>query len=124
MVAGNNLKVRIFRINYSSDNEVGGAVVTGTYIGDYPARLYQVPEEQLLLQQGLETERIFRLTMSPGYIDVNERDEIEIIAPTDNVYYGQRFRVRSVTYPVMNKRDPRSYMLLTLSRSTSAHVRQ
>jgi len=123
-LAGNNIKVRIFRINYSDDNTVGGAVVTGTAIGDYPARLQANPEEQLLLQQGLETERTFKLNLVPGYLDIRERDELEIIQPTDHVYYGQRFRVRGVTYSSMNKRDPRNYMSLTLTRDVRAHDRQ
>ncbi len=48
-IAGNNIKVRIWRINYMNDDPVGGAVVTGTIVGSYPARLQANPEEQLLL---------------------------------------------------------------------------
>jgi hypothetical protein len=123
-LAGNNIKVRIWRTNYSSDDTVGGAIVTGTVVGDYPARLQANPEEQLLLQQGLETERTFKINLVPGYLDVRERDEVEVIAPTDHVYYGQRFRVRGVSYSSLNKRDPRSYLMLTLTRDVRAHGRQ
>ena len=123
-LAGNNVKVRIFRISYSADNSVGGAVVTGTCIGTYPARLQAVPEEQLLLQQGLETERTFKLNLVPGYLDIRERDELEIYEPEDHVYYGERFRIRGVTYSSFNRRDPRNYMQLTLTRDVRAHDRQ
>jgi len=123
-IAGNNIKIRIWRTNYSPDDIVGGAIVTGTVLGDYPARLQANPEEQLLLQQGLETERTFKINLVPGYLDVRERDEVEVLAPTDHVYYGQRFRVRGVSYSSLNKRDPRNYLMITLTRDVRAHDRQ
>lgn len=123
-LAGNNIQIQIFRINYSDDDVVGGANITGTFIGKYPARLQATPQEQLLLQQGLETERTFKVNLVPGYLDIRERDELEICAPTDHVYYGQRFRIRGVSYSSMNKRDPRNYMQLTLTRDVRAHDRQ
>ena len=123
-LAGNNIRVRIWRTNYSSDDTVGGAVVTGTVVGDYPARLQANPQEQLLLQQGLETERTFKVNIVPGYLDIRERDELEVIQPTDHVYYGQRFRIRGVSYSSLNKRDPRNYLMLTLTRDVRAHDRQ
>lgn len=123
-LAGNNIRVRIWRTNYSSDDTVGGSVVTGTVVGDYPARLQANPQEQLLLQQGLETERTFKVNIVPGYLDIRERDELEVIQPTDHVYYGQRFRIRGVSYSSLNKRDPRSYLMLTLTRDVRAHDRQ
>lgn len=125
MAAGLNVKVRIWAINYAvPDNIVGGAVTTGTAYGDYLARLEAIPEQQLLLQQGLETERMFRLILQPGNLPIKERWELEVIEPTDHVYYGDRFRVRGVTYSSLNVRDPRQYMMLTLSRSVQSHARQ
>lgn len=120
-IAGNNIKIRIFRINYANDDIVGGAVVTGTVVGDYPARLQANPVEQILEQQGLETDRTFKLNIVPGYLDIRERDELTVIAPTDHIYYNKWFRVRGVSYSSLNKRDPRNYMMLTVSRSVRAH---
>jgi hypothetical protein len=120
-LAGNNIKVKIWRILYANDDSVGGAVVTGTYIGSYPARLQANPEEQILMQQGLETERTFKINIVPGYLDIRERDELTVIAPTDHVYYNKWFRVRGVSYSSLNKRDPRNYMMLTVSISVRAH---
>lgn len=120
-LAGNNIKIKVWRILYSDDDAVGGAVVTGTCIGKYPARLQANPEEQLLMQQGLETERTFKINIVPGYLDIRERDEITVIAPTDHVYYNKWFRVRGVSYSSLNKRDPRNYMMLTVSISVRAH---
>ena len=122
--AGLNIKVRIWKIEYSPDDVVGGAVVTGTVVGDYPARFRENKENQLLLQQGLEVEKTYSAILVPGTVDVHERDELEIIQPTDHPYYGQRFRVRGVDYGMLNPRDPRNYVHLTLSRSRISHAQQ
>jgi hypothetical protein len=123
MSAGQNIKIKNWRITNQPDNSVGGSVVTGTVTGYYDARLTAVPPSQLLLQQGLEVERTFNVTVTPVG-DIRERDEIEVIAPTDHNYYGARFRVRGVTFSDFNPRDPRAYMLLSVSRSVIAHGRQ
>jgi hypothetical protein len=123
MVAGLNIQIRHWRITYSDDNEVGGAVVTGSVVGIYQARMSSNPPSQLLLQQGLETERVFNVTRN-GTIDFQERDEIEVYRPTDHPYYGDFFRIRGVRYSDFNRRDPRAYMMLTVSRSVSAHAFQ
>lgn len=123
MTAGLNIKIAAWRITNEADNSVGGAITTGTVTGYYNARLTAVPPSQLLLQQGLEVDRTFNLTVQPVG-DIRERDEIEVIEPTDHVYYGARFRVRGVTYSDFNPRDPRAYMLLSVSRNVIAHGRQ
>lgn len=124
MVAGLNLQIRIWKIEYAPDDLVGGAVITGSVVGSYPARLKENAENQLLLQQGLEVEKTYSAIVVPGTVDVHERDELEIIQPTDHPYYQQRFRVISVSYGMLNPRDPRNYVLLTLSRSRIAHGTQ
>lgn len=124
MTAGLNSLIQVWRINYDDDNVIGGAVVTGTPINTYYARIQAMPESQLLLQQGLETERTFTATIVPGSADIRERDEIEVIDPYDNVYHGARFRVRGVSYSTHSTRDPRNYMLLTLSRVVRSRARQ
>ena len=124
MPAGYNVKVRIWQINYEDDNAVGGAVISGTSLGIYPGIFDAIPQQQLLLQQGLEVDRTFNLTLVPGTLAIKERDEIEIYEPEDHAYYGDRFRIRGITYSRMNKRDPRNYMMLMLSRSEYAHERQ
>ena len=58
MVAGLNTQIRIWRMDDIADDDVGGARVSGTVAYDYvKARIEANPAEQLLLQQGLETER-------------------------------------------------------------------
>jgi hypothetical protein len=124
MVAGANILIRIWRITFPTDDEVGGAQSSGTAYGDYYARMQGNRDEQLLLQQGLETERTFSLVLSPGNRDIRERDEIEVISPIDHPYYGDRFRIVSIRHSDFNTQDQRSYTMLTLSRSVFAHVSQ
>ncbi len=124
MAAGLNIKVRIWNMQNSPDDAVGGAVLTGTIVGDYQSRFRENRENQLLLQQGLEVEKTYSAIIVPGTVDVHERDELEIIQPTDHPYYGQRFRVRGVDYSMFNPRDPRNYVHLTLSRSRISHAQQ
>ena len=124
-IAGLNCRINIYRINFDPDDVVGGAVTTGTLqYQDVRARIQANPEEQLLLQQGLETIRTFTATLIPGTLDIRERDEIEVSQPIDHNYYGDRFRITGVRFSDFNKRNPRNYMMLTLQRSVRAKSRQ
>ena len=127
MVAGFNIKIRLWDITNQSDDVVGGAVITGTVVGIFDARLQANPDQQLLLQQGLETERTFSLTtfIQPAYYSyLKERNEIDVYAPTDHPYYGDRFRIRSIRFSDLNPRDPRNYVMMSLSRSVRSHGQQ
>jgi hypothetical protein len=120
--AGANIRFDIFRVNYGSDDEVGGAVITGTLqYHDVQGRLKSEMPQQLLLQQGLETPRMFTATIFPGTLDVRERDEVWVSEPHDHVYYHQYFRVVGVNYSDFTPRDPRNYLILSLTRSVRAH---
>ena len=124
-MAGMNIRFRIHRITTPTDDHVGGAVVTGTVSYDQIQGRFQAqPESQLLLQQGLETERTYTAIVIPGTLDIQERDEVEVIQPTDHHYYGKRFRVVGARYSDLNPRDPRNYILLSLMRSVVAHGQQ
>lgn len=125
MVAGANSLCRIWRIEVDADDAVGGALVTGTVVYDHlPLRFQGVPEEQLLMQQGLQTLRTFTGMITPGTLDIRERDELEIINPYDDIYHQKRFRITSVTYSSHNQRDPRAFIRLGMIRSVRAHQQQ
>lgn len=124
MAAGLNIKIAVWRITNEADDVVGGSVVTGTVSGYYNARMQANPDQQLLLQQGLETDRTFSMVVQPGTADIRERDEIQVVEPYDHPYHDKRFRIRSMRYSDLNPRDPRNYIMLTLSRSVRAHERQ
>ena len=124
-IAGLNCRIDIYYIDFQDDDVVGGAMVTGSLqYQNVAAHLQAEPENQILAQQGLETTRTFTATIVPGYLTIRERDEFEVSAPTDHVYYGERFRITSVTYTSHNRRDPRNYLILGCNRSVRSHSRQ
>lgn len=104
------------------DDYVGGAVSSGTvYYQNVHACLQGDPPDQLLLAQGLETPRMFRITLIPGTLDIREHDQMVLTSPTDHVYYNKSFRVTGVTYSNLNPRDRRNYMIVDVDRSVIAH---
>jgi len=123
--AGERQRSTIWRMVNQPDDAVGGAIISGTsvYTG-VMTRLDSQPIEQLLLQQGYETERTFTAIIVPGWLDIRERDELEITHPIDDVYYGSRFRIVGVQHSSHNRRDRRNYIMLDLRRSVRAHTKQ
>ena len=122
MVAGMNSKARIWRYSNEDDDVVGGAVLSGTVqYANILCRMDAIPSEQLLLQQGLETTKMFTATLVPGNLDIRERDELEIIAPYDHIYLGDEFRIIEVRGQIFNPRNPNNYMVVTMERSIRAH---
>lgn len=123
--SGVNCRFALWRWTFTTDDSVGGAEPTGTFVyNNISAFLEEKPVEQLLLQQGLETQKIFQANVYPGWYIIYERDEVEIIAPTDHVYYGKRFRIINARHSSHNRRDPRGYIMLTMLRSVKAHDTQ
>lgn len=124
-ISGNNCRINIWSISEDTDNVVGGAMITGTVLyQNIPARFQSDREDILLFQQGLETNKTFTFTITPGYLVVHERDELEICQPIDHTYYGDRFRAVSVRHSDFNHRDPRNYLIIHATRSVEAHERQ
>ena len=126
MPAGFNTRVNIWRIDYDSDDVVGGAMITGTVAhSNVIARIEANEQEQLLMQQpGLETVRTFNALIIPGSLDVRERDELEITAPVHHPYYGVRFRIVGVQYSSMDRYNPNNYMRLSMTREVVSHALQ
>jgi hypothetical protein len=125
MVTGLNLSLDVWRTEYYTDDMIGGAVVSGTLqFHNVIARFEADLPTQVILEQGLETDHIITAVVVPGTLDIRERDEVEIIAPYDHWDINKRFRVVGVAHSSHNPRDPRNYMLLSLTRSVRAHTRQ
>ena len=123
--AGENTRSTIWRMVNLTDDAVGGASISGTVVHTgVLTRLDSKPTEQVLLQQGYETERTFTAVVVPGWLDIRERDELEITHPIDDVYYGKRFRIVSVQHSSHNRRDRRNYIILDLRRNIRAHTKQ
>ena len=120
--AGLNRRCDIYHYSFNPDDIVGGSQPTGTVAyWNVPLRMQENQPSQLLLQQGIETMRTFSAVVVPGTINVYERDEIKITQPTDDVFYGDFFRIIGMRYSDLNTRDPRSYIMLSLVRSDIAH---
>jgi hypothetical protein len=125
MIAGLNIRVDVWRIDTGDDDIVGGAVITGSLVySDVACMMQPQDEEQLLLQQGIETVRIFNANVVPGTLDIREKDQLEISKPQDHPDWSNRFRVITVSKPSHNPRDPRNYLRLVLTRSVRAHSNQ
>lgn len=123
MAAGFNLKAKVWRYIYPSDDPVGGAQPSGTLAyASLGLRLHAIEPDQVFLQQGLETLRTFRATSQNAVI--YERDELEIVSPKTHPYYGKRLRVDGVSLSNFHPSDNRGYLILNLSRSERAHASQ
>lgn len=119
MVAGLNVKIDVWHMANQADDDVGGAMLTGTvFMQDLEARLSPRRPSQLMLEQGLETERIFDLIVAGHSVTVRERDEIEVVWPLDHPLCANRFRVVGVQYPSRRaKYGPLQFTLSRIERS-------
>lgn len=125
MTAGKNCRATIWRMVNLTDDSIGGAVISGTVAyGGLEIMLDSNPSEQILLQQGYETQNTFTATVVPGTLDIRERDELEVTEPVDSMYYQERFRIVGVQHSSHNHRDPRNYIMLDLVRSERSHTVQ
>lgn len=119
MKAGNNLHVDIIRYSYPVDDEVGGALPSGTVI--YPhveARIQATVPIPAYAIQGLETSKIMTAEVYPGTLNIQEYDQLQVVSPPNSPYYGWNFRIDTVQRSNMHPGDPRAYILLTLVRAT------
>jgi len=120
MVAGMNLMGNILSFSTKSDDEVGGAVPTGTVLyANVFGRISARKPTQALLEQGLETPEIFTAVLSPGNISIRENDQYEVVSPVISNYYQKRFVIIGIQYSSMG--DPRQYLIVTLRRFDIAH---
>ena len=126
MVAGFNIKVRVWRVSFANaDDVVGGAVVTGTYAySNVQARLHEMPVDHVFFQQGIEVTKSFRMMVKPSTLMIYDRDEVEVTWPPGHRFYGDRFRVMGDAYTNFHPREDRGYLILDLTRSVRAHANQ
>lgn len=125
MPAGTNQLARIYRYTTPTDDIVGGSLPSGTMIHDSVlVRISPVKPTIALLEQGLETVKLFKTAVSYQASDLKENDEFLIYEPTESWYYQQRFRVVSVQHASLRPNDPRSQVVVLLRRWDDAHNRQ
>ena len=122
MTAGSNIFVNIWRKVNDDDDTVGGASDTESLVYEaYPARMQADVEEQLYLEQGLETVRTFTAILVPGTLSIYERDELEVVKPYNHPYVDKRFRVITIRYSDFLPGDQRGHIILKMTRSVRAH---
>lgn len=122
MPAGHNQLARIYRYTYPQDDEIGGSVPSGTMIHDsILVRIEPVQPTMALLEQGLETVKLFRTAISYRAKDVKENDEVVVYEPIESFYYNQHFRIISVQHASLRPNDPRSQVVIVMRRREDAH---
>jgi len=119
MRAGNNLQARFWRYTYPVDDEVGGALPSGTVIYDsVEGRVQANTPIPAFAMQGLATNKVMTGEFYPGTLDIREFDQCEVVSPPNHPYYGEKFRIDTIQKPNYHPGDPRGFLILTLVRST------
>lgn len=114
---GLNLRGTIWRMNQDEDDEVGGAMLTGTPVANnLPLAISSNQPAQASLDQGLETPATFSATVKCGVV-IYERDEVEVTCPTHSPHYGLRFRIIGVQEP-RRLRAGEKHLTLTRTRQS------
>ena len=121
MVAGLNLRGSVWDFRYdlgSADDEVGGAVPSGTMLQEgLCLRMASTKPTQALLEQGVESIDLYTGVIANYTVNILNNHEVEITAPENSPYYGKFFRIvgdpqRSSTSPS----DSRSFLMITMRR--------
>lgn len=99
----------------------GGAVLSEYKVYDnLPARIEANRPSTLILDQGLDVDESFQMIIHP--VAIRERDEIEVVWPSQHRFYQKRMRISSIQNTSMNPLDSRSYMIVILRRKDYAHT--
>lgn len=121
MPAGMNLICEVWDFSYdlgSGDDEIGGAVPSGTVLyQNISCRIQSNRPTQALREQGITGIDTYICAIANHTLDVENNNEIKITAPTNSPYYGKWFRImgdpqRTSTSPS----DSRGYLLVNLQR--------
>lgn len=122
MTAGDNLGVKIWHFIYIADDAVGGAVPSGTVLYQHAhARIAPVAPTTPLLEQGVETNKLYRAIIDGRDIQIQEQDVVEITSPVIHFEYGKKYRALAVQRQSFAPNDRRQYLIVTMSRIEQAH---
>ena len=123
--AGYNQLARVWRFTYPNDDSIGGSVPSGTIIHDsLLVRIEAIKPTMVLLEQGMETVKLFKTAVSYIAKDVKENDELVVYEPQESFYANQFFRVISVQHASLRPNDPRSQVTIVMRRREDAHTLQ
>jgi len=127
MTAGLNCLVNFIRLTYTTDDDVGGADPTGTFVFQnvnariVPLSFNGMNPSVLLQDQGLETRRPLSCMVWPGTLAIREEDELVVVSPPNHRYYNQTFRIITLEYAGHHPDQKRQNLLLTIERSDISH---
>lgn len=118
MPAGKNLFCSIIDHEYEED-DVAGAVPSGVVISENVyIRIHPMNPTDVLLEQGVETVEMYNGFIYNYTETVTNNMEIEVTAPYNSPYFGERFRVTgNPRYSSLHPSDSRSYMKVKLRRT-------
>ena len=123
MTAGLNIHVRFWRMTTPVDDEIGGAVPTGTIVyQDIAARIEPMRPDYLLIQQGIETSNLYTCVCRPPNLAIKEYDEAEVVFPLNHNMINKRLLVRNIQDTSLHPSDSRGYLVVTLERKNDAHA--
>lgn len=118
MPAGLNLYAKLWRFEANqSDDEVGGAVPSGTILKDTVlARIEQMKASQVLLEQGLEIPDMFNgmLVYTGEPLDIQHNDVVEVVSPLISPHYNKKFRI--LGYRQSSHQDGRRFVEVQMRR--------
>jgi hypothetical protein len=102
MGAGYNARADFFSMDASSDDAIGGAIVTGSLLASNQRIRFEPVSISFSRQetyiQGLETERRFTVMITNQSLGIVERDEMVITRPANHPYINNRFRIAAMSH--------------------------
>lgn len=120
MTAGLLHTGRIWRFTSPTDDNVGGALPTGTVLySPVFARIFTEKPTLALLEQALETPELFSAILEPGNLSLNPNDQYEVTDPNISPYKNLKFVIISIQNPSML--DERRYVRVVMRRYVIAH---
>ena len=121
---GLNVQIRFWQMNNAPDDTSGGAVITGTVAYDnIAARIEAVRPTIQAFEAGMEVNRLFQLIVNTQDLSqIFERDECEVISPTNHPYYQERMRILSIQHD--SRLPAGGHTEFLLSRIEKAHRQQ
>lgn len=109
-----------------ADDDVGGAMLTGVVAYEsLEARLAPLKPNPFtgMTIQGLEVDRIIRCQTRPDTLNIDERDEVEVVWPPQSEFYHMRFRIIKIQRDSLHPLDRRNFLELQLHKIEVSRAR-
>jgi hypothetical protein len=119
MTQGLVLAGSIWEYSFVNDDEVGGAVPSGTVVySNVRLRLENSRNSLDLAIQGFETSKFFSAVVQPqaGMRLVERKHFLQITSPPNSNHYLKMFRIVNIQESNFHPSDPRRYIILNLER--------